>query len=116
MIGIEAKLYGINTDEYIQRISVEYESYEDEDDSDEDDDVKEGKARVIANAKILNITPNLYENLERLYNINPNEITITAYRLKPRGGKRTNIKRKNVKLRKRKFRKGSRRNKYSRKN
>jgi len=124
MIGIETKLYGINTDEYIQRISEEYEAGEDdsdeddsdEDDSDEDEDVKEDKARVIANAKILNITPNLYANLERLYNINSNEITITAYRLKPRGGKRTNKKRKTIKLRKRKFRKGSRRNKYSRKN
>ena len=118
MIGIETKLYGINTDEYIQRISVDYEDDEDkdEDDDDDDEDIKKDRARVIANAEILNITPNLYENLERLYNINPNEITITAYRLKPRGGKRTNKKRKTVKLRKRKFRKGSRRNKYSRKN
>jgi hypothetical protein len=113
MIGIETKLYGINTDEYIQRISVDYEDNEDEDD-DEDED--EDEARVIANSKILNITPNLYANLERLYNINSNEITITAYRLKPRGGKRTNKKRKTVKLRKRKFRKSSRRTKYSRKN
>ena len=71
---------------------------------------------MIANAEILNITPKLYENLERLYNINSNEITITAYRLKSKGGKRTNKKRKTVKLRKRKFRKSSRRNKYSRKN
>ena len=119
MMGIETKLYGINTDEYIQRISVDYEDDEDEDedeDEDDDEDAKKDKARVIANAEILNITPKLYENLERLYNINSNEITITAYRLKSKGGKRTNKKRKTVKLRKRKFRKGSRRNKYSRKN
>lgn len=118
MIGIETKLYGINTDEYIQRISIEDEDKdEDEDDSDEDEDVdeKEDKARVIANAKILNIKPKLYQELERQYR-SEKEITITAYRLKPRGGKRINIKRKTVKLRKRKFRKGSRRNKYSRKN
>ena len=116
MIGIETKLYGINTDEYIQRISVDYEDDEDDDEDEDDEDIKKDRARVIANAEILNITPNLYENLERLYNINPNEITITSYRLKPRGGKRTNKKRKTVKLRKRKFRKSSRRNKYSRKN
>ena len=70
---------------------------------------------MIANAKILNIKPKLYQELERQYR-SEKEITITAYRLKPRGGKRINIKRKTVKLRKRKFRKGSRRNKYSRKN
>ena len=120
MIGIETKLYGINTDEYIQRISEDDEEAEDNEEEDEDDDddedAKKDKERMIANAEILNITPKLYENLERLYNINSNEITITAYRLKSKGGKRTNKKRKTVKLRKRKFRKSSRRNKYSRKN
>jgi hypothetical protein len=107
MITIENQLYGIDIHDYIERL----EDYFDERVYDPDD----YEQQQIQGAQTLHISPRVFEEFENTYN-NTNYITtITAYRVKPKGGKRNNKKRKTVKLRKRKFKKGSRRNKYSKK-
>lgn len=109
MITIENQLYGIDIHDYIERL----ENYFDERVYDPDD----YEEHQIQGAQTLHISPRVFEELEDTYNNTNYTTTITAYRVNPNpiGGKHTNKKRKTLKLKKRKFKKGSRRNKYSKK-
>jgi hypothetical protein len=107
---IEPVLYNINIPEYTSFLTKAFEKDQQANRELLKDDFEEIDEDVIAEADELGIAPVLYEQLEGQYNLTPEEIVITQYKLKPNpvGGK---AKRKTRKL-KGKKRRQTKRKKY----